>query len=173
MNINFREIEEENYCDFELIAKWDNQDEIKYLIRPNFSEDDIEEIKVSDILLSFRANPEKHVYIIQDGNEKIGYISIESNFSKLYKKEKNSSWISICIGDSRYRGKGVGKSAMNFLEERSRELNNNRIELGVFEYNTNAIEFYKKIGYIPIGENKEFIYYNGKWQSDIRMEKYI
>lgn len=173
MKINFREIKEEDIFDFELIAKWDNQDEIRYLIRPNFSEDEIENIKGSDLLLSYRANPQKHTYIIQDDKEKIGYVSIESNFRWIYKKDEKSSWISICIGEGKYRGKGIGKLAMEFLEEKSRELNNNRIELGVFEYNTNAREFYKKIGYSEIGENKEFVYYNGKWQSDIRMEKYI
>ncbi|MGL5314989.1 MAG: GNAT family N-acetyltransferase [Peptostreptococcaceae bacterium] len=173
MNINFRELREEDVFDFNLIAKWDNQDEIKYMIRPNFNEGEIDEIRGADLLLSFRANPDKYVYIIQDGEEKIGYVSIESKFNRLYKKLDNSSWISICVGDNRYRGKGVGKIAMAFLEEKSRQLKNNRIELGVFEYNTNARAFYKKTGYVEIGENKEFIYYDGKWQSDIRMEKYI
>ena len=173
MNIKFREIKEEDVFAFELIAKWDNQDEIKYLIRPNFNEGEMDSISASDLLLTFRANPNKHVYIIQDKEKKIGYVSIESNFTKLYKKEDNSSWISICVGDSQYRGLGVGKVAMEFLEEKSKELNNNRIELGVFDYNTNAIEFYKKVGYEPIGQNREFIYYNGKWHNDIRMEKYI
>lgn len=173
MEIKFRELTERNIEDFDQIAKWDNKDDIKYFIRPNLKEGEIEDIKGRDMLFGFIANPDKHVYMIIDENKKVGYISVESNFGMLYKNEKNSSWISICIGEEQYRGKGVGKYAMKFIEEKSKELNNNRIELGVFEYNEKAIEFYKKIGYKEIGRNKDFIYYQGRWYDDIRMEKYI
>ncbi|MGL6106912.1 GNAT family N-acetyltransferase [Romboutsia sp.] len=173
MKIKFRELTEKDIEDFELIAKWDNQEEIKYFIRPNLKEGEMEDIKGRDMLFGLIANPDKHIYIILDGSIKVGYVSVESNFGMLYNKEKKSSWISICIGEDAYRDKGIGRYAMEFIEEKSRELNNNRIELGVFEYNEKAIRFYTKLGYKPIGRNKEFIYYQGRWHDDIRMEKYI
>ena len=173
MNIKFKEITENDNNDFELIAKWDNQDDIKYFIRPNFKEGEIEDITVESILKGFKANYNKKIYIILCNNKKIGYISIDTNFLGLYKKDQDSAWIGICIGESDYRGMGISKKAMSYLEEKSRELNKRRMELGVFEYNKRAIELYKRMGYRKIGENKKFIYYDGNWYNDIRMEKYI
>jgi RimJ/RimL family protein N-acetyltransferase len=49
----------------------------------------------------------------------------------------------------------------------------NRIELGVFEFNTVAIGLYKKMGYNEIGRIEDFTYWNGKMWQDIRMEKII
>ena len=168
MNIKFKEIIENDNNDFELIAKWDNQDEIKYFIRPNFKKGEIEDITVESILKGFKANCNKKIYIILCNDKKIGYISIDTDFLGLYKKDKDSAWIGICIGESDYRGMGISKKAMSYLEEKSRELNKKRIELGVFEYNETALELYKKMGYTKIGENKKIIYYNGNWYNDIR-----
>ena len=173
MNIKFKEIIENDNNDFELIAKWDNQDDIKCFIRPNFKKGEIEDITVESILKGFKVNCNKKIYIILCNNKKIGYISIDTDFLGLYKKDQDSAWIGICIGELDYRGMGISKKAMSYLEEKSRELNKKRIELGVFEYNEIALELYKKMGYTKIGENKKIIYYNGSWYNDIRMEKYI
>lgn len=173
MDIKFREIKENDMNDFELMANWDNQNDIKHLIRPNFKEEEIEDISAESIRNGFKINDNKLIYMILCDNKEVGYISIDTDFFGLHKKEENSAWIGICIGESEYRGKGIAKSAMIYLEDRSKALNNNRIELGVFEYNKNAIELYKKMGYKKIGKNEKIIYYDGHWYSDIRMEKYI
>lgn len=173
MDIKFIEINENDFEDFELIAHWDNQSDIKYLIRPNFTKGEMDDIKVESIINGFKSNGNKKIYIISCDDKKIGYISIDTDFFGLYKKEKNSVWIGICIGESEYRGRGIAKKAMGYIEEISKQLNQKRIELGVFEYNKIAIELYKTMGYEKIGEHKNIVYYNGTWHSDIRMEKYI
>lgn len=48
-----------------------------------------------------------------------------------------------------------------------------RIELGVFEFNTNALKLYQKLGYKEINRTEDFTYWNGKMWHDIRMEKYL
>ena len=48
-----------------------------------------------------------------------------------------------------------------------------RIELGVFEFNTNAIKLYQRAGYKEIGRIPEFTYHQGRMWQDIRMEKFI
>lgn len=173
MVVKFKRLYKENISDFELIANWDNQDAIKYLIRPNFTEGEIKDITAKDLIDGIVYNPYKYIYIILSDDKKVGYISIDTNF-KMFKKDIDKScWIGICIGDINYHGSGIAKIAMEFLEDKAKNLNQKRIELGVFEYNKRAINFYKKMGYVEIGENKNFVYYNEKWQSDIRMEKYI
>lgn len=173
MVIKFKRLYKEDISDFELISNWDNQDDIKYLIRPNFIEGEIEDVTSKDLIDGIVYNPYKYIYIISIDDKKVGYVSIDTNFNLFKKNIDKSCWIGICIGDVNYHGSGVSKIAMEFLESRARKLNQRRIELGVFEYNKRAISFYKKMGYVEIGKNENFIYYNGKWQSDIRMEKYI
>ena len=48
-----------------------------------------------------------------------------------------------------------------------------RIELGVFEFNHNAIGLYRNMGYIELGVIEKFTCWQGSWYKDIRMEKYI
>ncbi|MEG0693415.1 MAG: GNAT family N-acetyltransferase [Oscillospiraceae bacterium] len=173
MNIQFKQLVEDNISDFELITKWDNDVETKYFIRPNFKEGEIEDIGVDELIAHFKSINPKFIYIILYNGIKIGYVSVESNVEHLYTKDKNSAWISICIGEKEYRGMGIGEYAMGFLEEKSKKLNCDRIELGVFEYNKTARAFYEKIGYTAIAIIKDFVYYNGQWRNDIRMEKNI
>lgn len=72
-------------------------------------------------------------------------MSITIDAPHLKKKEENTGWISICIGEGDYRGKGVAHEAMIFfLEEECKALGLKRIELGVFEYNQRARTFYEK-----------------------------
>lgn len=173
MNIEFNQVYKRDEEDFKLIAGWDNDKEIRYFIRPNFSEGEIENITPEEIIEAFEDNENKKIFMIACDNKKVGYINIDTDFNYLYKKEKKSAWIGICIGDKEYRGRGISKIAMNYLEELGKSLGINRIELGVFEYNERAIDLYKKVGYKKIGEIDDFVYYKGRWHKDIRMEKYI
>jgi ribosomal protein S18 acetylase RimI-like enzyme len=76
------------------------------------------------------------------------------------------------IGEEVARGKGVGYQAMQYIEEQIKLHGLKRIELGVFEFNTNAIHLYQKLGYVKIARNEGFTYWQGKMWADIRMEKY-
>ena len=91
----------------------------------------------------------------------------------LYKKEPGTAWIGITIGDAAAQGKGVGRAAMQFLEEQIRAQGLKRIELGVFEFNTRAHHLYQKLGYQEIGRVAAFTYWDDKMWADIRMEKYL
>ena len=53
--------------------------------------------------------------------------------------------LGICIGEDKYRGKGVGSEALELLIEYSfRELNLYRLQLVVVDYNKRAIKSYEK-----------------------------
>ena len=62
---------------------------------------------------------------------------------------------------------------MEKFETLVKEISLKRIELGVFEFNKRAQKFYEKIGYSRIGTIDDFTYWNGRFWSDIRMEKYL
>ena len=62
---------------------------------------------------------------------------------------------------------------MQYLEEQIRAHGWKRIELGVFEFNTNAIKLYQKLGYQEFARIANFTYWEGRMWQDIRMEKYL
>ncbi|MCT4686030.1 GNAT family N-acetyltransferase [Vallitalea sp.] len=172
MKITFEEIDKKQIEPFEYIAKWSNDPEIKYFIGANLTEGEMPDREPKELFKNAGGN-DKHIYLIKDGTKPIGDLSIMIDPPHVKKKEKNTGWISICIGEKEYRGKGVALKAMDFLEEECRMLGMKRIELGVFEYNKRARAFYEKIGYEEFARVKNFVYYEGKWREDIRMEKYL
>ena len=63
--------------------------------------------------------------------------------------EQRRARIAIRIGDPGDRSKGYGSDAMRtFLRFAFEEMNLNRVELEVFEYNLRAIAAYKKCGFL-------------------------
>ena len=74
----------------------------------------------------------------------------------LYEKETRFLFIEeIGIG-SNYRGNGYGTILMDFLIEEARRKGCCKFELGVWNYNTNAIRFYKKYGFKPYRTMMEY-----------------
>lgn len=175
MNIQFRKLNKSNIYDFKYLSKWDNDSEIKHFIRPNFKKAELSEVTPEQLFENEVKNnsDNNQIYIITAENIPIGSVSIQKDPQRLYRKVSNTGWISIEIGDKKYRGLGVGRMAMEFLEETCIKHGLNRIELGVFEFNTNARNFYKRLGYKEIATVENFTFYDGKWRNDIRMEKYL
>lgn len=71
-----------------------------------------------------------------------------------------------------FRGKGLAKMALKFMEEQAKEFSCNKISLTVNKYNTNSIKAYEKMGF----KNKEAIVQdigNGYIMDDYLMEKEI
>lgn len=157
----------------EAFNRWENDPGLIPLERPNFSREDLEKthlVTVDD--LSARVK-HSQIYLIYLDDQLIGEMDYQVDPDHLFKKEVGTAWIGIVIGEEIGRGRGVGYQAMQYLEEQIRLQGLKRIELGVFEFNANAIKLYQKAGYVEIGRIKEFTYWQGKMWQDIRMEKYI
>lgn len=70
--------------------------------------------------------------------------------------------IYIGIGKQEYRGRGYAKEALYLtMEFGFEELNLNRIQLNVIEYNKSAIGLYEKLGFKKEGTYREFIHRDG------------
>ncbi len=174
MKIEFVPIDFTNINDCAIIAKWSNDPEINYLITPNFHQFPLanftpEYVSQSNLFVKYK----KYAFFILVNNYIIGDINIIDNPDFLYKHNSNSCWLGITIGEKNYRGLGIGKQAMMFIEQYARTLGFTRLELGVFEFNKKAIKFYKNLGYNQIGVVPKFTFYNGKWYDDLRFEKYL
>ena len=171
--IEFKLIEKYSDEIGEIVVKWYNDPEISPYLRPNFTGEDLKDMELEDVRNGYLSHPDKRLYGIYTDELLIREVSIIKNFQYLAKKTEKTAWISICVGNKDYWGKGIAKKAMNFLEKESKTLGYDRIELGVFENNLKAQNLYKQMGYEIIRIYSDFTYYNGSWYDDLRMEKYL
>lgn len=119
----------------------------------------------SEIAIQNQINIDNYkYYLIIDENTAIGYLSIKNNDDALF--------LSKIYIDKSCRGKGLGKIAINFIEEQAKDLNCQTIYLTVNKYNINSIVAYQKIGFIKTEELVVDIG-NGYIMDDFRMEKLI
>ena len=119
----------------------------------------------SEIAIQNQINIDSYkYYLIINKNTAIGYLSIKNNDDALF--------LSKIYIDKSCRGKGFGKIAINFIEEKAKDLNCQKIYLTVNKYNMNSIMAYQKIGFIKTEELVIDIG-NGYVMDDFRMEKLI
>ena len=101
---------------------------------------------VREMLRKFIANPDLgRAWVFYDGETPVGYIVLTFGFSFEY--HGRDSFIDELYIEPQYRRQGIGKRAMQFVEEKARELGVNAIHLEVDQGNDPAAELYRRAGY--------------------------
>jgi len=173
MNIQFKKLTNPTIEIAEYLSKWENDPALIPLIRPNPNKEALlrrEPVTVSNLVQRLEHT---QMYLIYLDGQLIGEMNYQVNPGHLFKKESGTAWIGIEIGEEIGRGKGIGLLALQYREEEIKKQGLKRIELGVFEFNTNAIKLYQKLGYKEIVRIEGFTFWQDKMWQDIRMEKYI
>lgn len=157
----------------EAFNRWENDADLIPFTRPNRNKEELEhrETVTLDDLTGRLKNSQ--IFLIYSEGQLIGDMTYRIDPDYLFKKENGTAWVGITIGEKSARGKGIGGQAMKYLEEQIILQGLKRIELGVFEFNSQAIRLYKKLGYSEIGRIQDFTFWKGRMWQDIRMEKYI
>lgn len=146
MDIRFKKPAEPTAEIVEFLNRWENDPALIPFIRPNNNQDDLERRKILTSEDLEQRLARKHMYLIYLGDQLIGQMEYQIDPKVLYKKETETAWIGILIGEEIGRGRGIGYLALKYLEEQIKLHGLKRIELGVFEFNENAIKLYKKLG---------------------------
>ena len=173
MNIEFRKLTEPTTETAEAFERWENDPALIPLIRPNRDLPALnvrESVTIKDLQERLEHN---QIFLIYLDGRLIGSMDYQIDPRHLSKKEPGTAWIGIVIGEESGRGKGVGVPAIEYLEGQIKAQGLRRIELGVFEFNTNAIRLYQKLGYQEFARINDFTCWDGKMWQDIRMEKYL
>jgi len=173
MELDFRKLTDPTPQIAEALEKWENDPLIVPFARPNKDQLEIETrktISIDDLKLRLE---HEQIYLIYLEGQLVGAMDYKIGPSYLFKKETGTAWIGILIGEEMARGKGIGYLALQYLEKEIKEQGWRRIELGVFEFNTNAIKLYQKLGYREIGRINDFTFWQDRMWQDIRMEKYL
>jgi len=101
---------------------------------------------VRKVLVAFLANAAfGEAWIFADGSTPAGYIVLTHGFSFEY--HGREAFIDELYIEPSYRRQGLGTRAVQFLEERARELGVQAIHLEVDEGNDPAFELYRRAGY--------------------------
>jgi UDP-4-amino-4,6-dideoxy-N-acetyl-beta-L-altrosamine N-acetyltransferase len=121
--------------------------------------------KEKEWFASYQKNKNKKFFTICNNTNPIGFMGL-SNISK---QNKNAD-LFIAIGEDEYRGKGVGKIAIEWIIDYGfNKLSLHKINLGVIEKNFPAVNLYKKLGFIVEGKMKNEVFYNEKFYDFLSM----
>lgn len=173
MNLNYTKLIEPTTEYLEALNRWENDPVLIPFMRVCQNEDDIQKRTNTTLEdLQERLEHDQTWLIYLDG-QLIGEMGFQVDPRHLYKKEPGTAWLGITIGEESGRGKGIGTLALQYLEGKIIEQGLKRIELGVFEFNTQAIRLYQKLGYREFFRIDGFTYWQGRMWQDIRMEKYL
>jgi RimJ/RimL family protein N-acetyltransferase len=173
--IAFRPFYPLSETDCQRLAKWANDPFSRHLFN-HFPNEEAYGIQTTAQEIGERSLKEEGApgfqrwMILRDG-EPIGEMSFGIDAPQLLTKLPGTAWLGIVIGEAAARRHGIGTEAMHYLEHAAQQVGATRIELGVFEYNTSAIQFYRKLNYRQIAVIPEFAHWNGRLWSDIRMLK--
>lgn len=157
----------------EAFSRWENDPLIVHLSRPSRTAEDLEKRQLVTLPELVRRLSYMQIYLIWLDSQLVGEISYRMDPEYLFKQEPGTAWIGITIGEAQARGKGIGRQALQYLEQQIALHGARRIELGVFEFNTLAHSLYQRMGYQEIGRISDFTYWQGRMWQDIRMEKYL
>lgn len=95
-------------------------------------------------------NPSSEFYFIYYNDQLAGYLKLNTLNAQTEKMGPNAMEIERLYLLSSFQKKGLGHKLMEFALKRGRELEKEKVWLGVWEKNTNAITFYKKYGFEKI-----------------------
>ena len=85
-------------------------------------------------------------WVICEGEQAIGYVVLTLGFSFEY--GGRDGFLDELYLDEKYRGRGIGRQTMEFVEAQAREMGVNAVHLEATHGNEPAIELYRRAGYV-------------------------
>lgn len=110
-------------------------------------------------------------FFIFHNKDLAGYLKVNKSPDQTDINDPRSLEIERIYIRKSFQGKGLGKELMNFAFSLAKKSNLGYLWLGVWEKNTSAISFYKKMGFITSGKHKFMLGFEE--QSDLVMKKNI
>ncbi len=120
-------------------------------------------------LLSEIANPFSDFYLIYFDKEPAGYLKLNDGEAQSEKMDEEALEIERIYIRKKFQRNGLGKFLLNKAIDIAKNQDKKIIWLGVWENNKNAIEFYKKSGFIQSGQHS--FYMGSEKQVDFIMKK--
>ncbi|MBN8203310.1 GNAT family N-acetyltransferase [Bacillus sp. NTK034] len=115
------------------------------------------------------SNISSEFFFVYFDNEVTGYLKVNTNDAQSEEMGEDSLEIERIYIKNNFQKHGLGKYLLNKAIEVAVEHNKQKIWLGVWERNENAIAFYKKMGFVQTGAHS--FYMGDEEQVDLIMTK--
>lgn len=156
-------LREQRAEDAKFFAHWFNQPKIMF--QCGFAEPTDEEKERTNILVNHKREDALWFTITDLEGNIIG----ETGLLRMFPAWRCTD-LSIIIPDPKMQRKGYGSEAIRIMLDLAfRRYEMNRVSIGVVALNTNALAFYKKIGFKEEGIQEQGYYYNGEYSDFVMM----
>ena len=156
-------LREQRAEDAKFFAHWFNQPKIMF--QCGFAEPTDEEKERTNILVNHKREDALWFTITDLEGKIIG----ETGLLRMFPAWRCTD-LSIIIPDPKMQRKGYGSEAIRIMLDLAfRRYEMNRVSIGVVALNTNALAFYKKIGFKEEGIQEQGYYYEGKFSDFVMM----
>jgi diamine N-acetyltransferase len=115
------------------------------------------------------SQPESRFFFIEKNGKTAGYLKVNTGNAQSEEMGDDSLEVERIYISSRFQKQGLGKILFNHALDLAREEGKERVWLGVWEKNENAIAFYEKLGFIRRGAHSFFM--GDDEQTDFIMER--
>ncbi|CEG21252.1 Protease synthase and sporulation negative regulatory protein PAI 1 [Planococcus massiliensis] len=103
------------------------------------------------------ANPLSHFFFIYSGQELAGYLKINTGSAQTEEMDEDTLEIERIYVRTKFHKHGLGRQLMQKAIDFALQSGKQKIWLGVWEENENAIGFYQKKGFVQIGTHSFFM----------------
>ena len=156
-------LREQRAEDAKFFAHWFNQPKIMF--QCGFAEPTDEEKERTNILVNHKREDALWFTITDLEGNIIG----ETGLLRMFPAWRCTD-LSIIIPDPKMQRKGYGSEAIRIMLDLAfRRYEMNRVSIGVVALNTNALAFYKKIGFKEEGIQEQGYYYEGQFSDFVMM----
>jgi diamine N-acetyltransferase len=115
------------------------------------------------------SNSSSQFFFVYFNNGVAGYLKVNTNEAQSEEMGDESLEIERVYVKKEFQKHGLGKYLLNKAIEMAMERNKQKIWLGVWEKNENAVAFYKKMGFVQTGAHS--FYMGDEEQTDFIMTK--
>ncbi|KHE70042.1 GNAT family N-acetyltransferase [Halobacillus sp. BBL2006] len=117
------------------------------------------------------SNPSSQFYFVSFNDEVAGYLKVNTGDAQSEEMDDDSLEIERIYIINKFQNHGLGKYLFNKAMNIAMEQNKNKVWLGVWEKNENAISFYKRLGFVQTGAHSFFM--GDEEQTDLIMVKML
>lgn len=116
-------------------------------------------------------DPRSTFFIAEADGEPVGYAKLHAGEPAECVRGPRPIELNRLYADHAWHGRGVGPALMNACLERARAAGHQTIWLGVWKHNPRALAFYRKFGFIEVGEHP--FQFGADRQTDIVMQRVV
>lgn len=156
------------------MVRWANDESIRHLFRPFDSKQ--QAARRTDLVgaatrLAAALEAGRLMYLIELDGKLVGEVNLVMNPPYLHEPQGETAWFGIVLGEAHARGQGIGRKAMEYIEDVARDRGAQWAQIGAFEFNQRARQLYENLGYQEIARIANITWWKGKRWTDIRMQK--